>query len=60
MPTLQLHGSLDGCLLPSTARGSGDWVQAPYELRLLDGLGHFPHQEAPGRVSAALVEHAGA
>jgi pimeloyl-ACP methyl ester carboxylesterase len=35
-------------------------VHAPYELRLLDGLGHFPHQEAPELVSAALIEHAGA
>ena len=58
MPTLHLHGSLDGCLLPSTAQGSGDWVHAPYELRLLEGVGHFPHSEAPDLVSAALVEHA--
>ena len=58
VPTLQLHGSLDGSLLPSTARGSGDWVHAPYELRMLEGLGHFPHQEAPEPVSAALLEHA--
>jgi pimeloyl-ACP methyl ester carboxylesterase len=58
VPTLQLHGSLDRCSLVSTARGSGDWVHAPYQLQLLEGVGHFAHQEAPERVSAALLEHA--
>jgi len=58
VPTLQLHGALDGCVLPSTAHGSGAWVSAPYELQVLDGLGHFPHQEDPELVSAALLEHA--
>ncbi len=58
VPTLQLHGALDTCLLPSTAHGSGAWVNAPYELAVLDGLGHFPHQEDPALVSAALLEHA--
>ena len=60
VPTLQLHGALDGCLLPTTAEGSDAWVDAPYELRVLDGVGHFAHQEVPDLVSAALVEHAGA
>lgn len=58
VPTLQLHGALDTCLLPTTAHGSGDWVHAPYELQVLDGVGHFPHEEAPEQVSAALVAHA--
>ena len=26
-------------------------------LRLLDGVGHFPHQEAPDVVTAALLAH---
>ena len=60
VPTLQLHGALDRCLLPSTVHGSGDRVHAPYDLRLLDGVGHYPHQEAPELVSAALLAHAGA
>lgn len=60
VPTLQLHGALDRCLLPATARGSDTWVDAPYELRVLDGIGHFPHEEDPPQVSAALREHAGA
>lgn len=57
VPTLQLHGALDGCLLPSTARGSGRYVHGPYELRVLDGVGHFCHQEAPDVVTSALLTH---
>src|ERR1700727_2266435 len=46
-PTLHLHGSLDNCMLPSAARGSGRHVEAPYRWRLIDGAGHFPHEEQP-------------
>jgi pimeloyl-ACP methyl ester carboxylesterase len=57
-PTLQLHGQLDSCLLPRTAQGSGRYVAAAYEWRLLDGVGHFPHQEAPDLVTGELVRWA--
>ncbi|HWC36138.1 MAG TPA: alpha/beta hydrolase [Mycobacteriales bacterium] len=54
-PTLQLHGELDPCILPSTALGSERWVRGPYEWRELRGLGHFPHQEDPELVTAELL-----
>lgn len=54
-PTLQLHGALDGCVLPRTAQGSGRYVAAPYEWRLIDGVGHFPHQECPELVTGELL-----
>ena len=57
VPTLQVHGDVDTCLLPETAHGSGAWVHAPYELQVLDGVGHFPHEEAADHVSAELVAH---
>lgn len=57
VPTLQLHGALDGCLLPETAHGSGAYVHAPYELQILDGVGHFVPEEAPDVVTAALLGH---
>ncbi|MCW2584482.1 MAG: putative hydrolase or acyltransferase of alpha/beta superfamily [Klenkia sp.] len=54
-PTLQLHGTLDPCILPSTARGSGRYVAGAYEWRELPGIGHFPHEETPEEVSAAIA-----
>jgi pimeloyl-ACP methyl ester carboxylesterase len=53
-PTLQIHGSLDSCILPRAARGSGRYVDAPYRWRLIDGAGHFPHEEVPERFDLEL------
>jgi pimeloyl-ACP methyl ester carboxylesterase len=53
-PTLQIHGSLDTCVRPRAARGSGAYVDAPYRWRLIDGVGHFPHEEAPDRFDLEL------
>jgi pimeloyl-ACP methyl ester carboxylesterase len=58
-PTLQLHGALDPCVLPSTAEGSDRYVAGSYTWRLLPGVGHFPHEEAPAEVSEALLEWLG-
>jgi pimeloyl-ACP methyl ester carboxylesterase len=55
LPVLQLHGSLDSCLLPSTAAGSGRYVSGPYDWRLLPGIGHFPQSEAPEVVNGELI-----
>jgi pimeloyl-ACP methyl ester carboxylesterase len=54
VPTLHLHGSLDPCIRPGAARGSGSYVEAPYRWRLLEGVGHFPHEEAPDRFDMEL------
>jgi pimeloyl-ACP methyl ester carboxylesterase len=54
-PTLQLHGALDSCVLPRTARGSGKYVDAPYRWRLIDGAGHFPHEEMSDKFDSELV-----
>ncbi|MGI8870033.1 MAG: alpha/beta fold hydrolase [Mycobacteriales bacterium] len=57
-PTLQLHGGADSCTLPRTAQGSSRYVAAAYEWRALDGVGHFPHEEAPETVAGELVRWA--
>jgi pimeloyl-ACP methyl ester carboxylesterase len=59
-PTLQLHGAVDSCVLPATARGSGRYVAGAYEWRELPGVGHFPHEEAPEEVTAAIASFAAA
>jgi len=59
VPVLQLHGTADPCVLPSTVTGSQAYARTGYDLRLLDGVGHFPHEEAPELVTAAVLDHAG-
>ncbi|GAA2759951.1 alpha/beta fold hydrolase [Actinopolymorpha rutila] len=44
---LQVHGMLDPSVLPATAEGSAEYVAGTHRWRLLDGVGHFPHEEAP-------------
>ena len=58
VPVLQLHGDLDGCVLPSTAQGSGRYVTGDYEWRQLDGVGHFPQNEVPELVSGEVIRWA--
>ena len=57
-PTLHLHGALDPVVLPSTALGSGRYVIAAYEWRLLDGVGHFPHREVADTMSGEIIRWA--
>lgn len=57
-PVLQLHGAADTCILPPTAQGSGQFVTGSYEWRVLPGVGHFPHNEAPELVSGELIRWA--
>ena len=57
-PVLNLHGDFDTCILPSTAQGSGQYVTGAYEYRVLDGVGHFPHNEVPDLVTGELLRWA--
>jgi pimeloyl-ACP methyl ester carboxylesterase len=57
-PTLHVHGQLDPVVLPATAQGSGRYVIAGYEWRLLEGVGHFPHREAPDLVAGEILRWA--
>lgn len=54
-PTLHLHGALDPCLPPQTARGAGRYVEAPYRWKVIEGAGHYPHEERPGLFDAELL-----
>lgn len=58
VPVLQVHGSADRCTLLSTAQGSAAYAHAGHHLQVLDGVGHFAHEESPDAVSELLLEHA--
>jgi pimeloyl-ACP methyl ester carboxylesterase len=55
VPTLHLHGALDPVVLPRTARGAGRYVNGPYRWRLLEGAGHFVHEEVPDVFNTELI-----
>jgi pimeloyl-ACP methyl ester carboxylesterase len=54
-PTLHLHGAVDPCVLPRVARGAGKYVEGPYRWKVLDGTGHFPHEERPDVFDGELL-----
>ena len=58
VPTLQVHGGRDRCVLPRTAQGSGRYVAGHYEWRLLDSVGHFPQLESPESVTGEILRWA--
>jgi len=54
-PVLQIHGALDRNILPRSARGSEQFVAAPYAWRPIGGAGHFPHEEQPTTFNELLL-----
>jgi pimeloyl-ACP methyl ester carboxylesterase len=56
VPVLQVHGGADRTLVPRAAVRSGRHVTGPHRWVQLEGVGHFPHEEAPDRVTAELLD----
>ncbi len=56
VPVLQVAGAVDPCILPRTIDASTSWTTRPIQTRVLDGVGHFPHQEAPADTNRALID----
>ena len=55
VPVLHVHGELDPSILAVSYRGSDEYVTGPYDLRVVPGVGHYPHEEAPGAFSLLLL-----
>jgi pimeloyl-ACP methyl ester carboxylesterase len=56
VPVLQVAGAVDPCVLPRTIDASTSWTTRPIQTRVLNNVGHFPHQEAPGDTNRALID----
>ena len=54
-PVLHLHGALDQCILPQMARGAGRYVEGPYRWKVIEGAGHYPHEERPELFDSELL-----
>lgn len=55
VPTLYLHGALDGCIGVGCAEGMESQFTAGLRTQVLESAGHFLHLEEPEVVSRALL-----
>ena len=55
LPTLMLHGELDGASLPASSEGKESFFTGPYERHVLAGVGHFPPREQPAEVVQRIM-----
>jgi len=56
VPTLVVQGGADACDPPAASAGQHGWFDS-YRRVVLDGVGHFPHREAPDRVADLVLGH---
>ena len=59
VPVLQVQGVDDPWALVSTSAASARWAGPEHRRQLLDGTGHFPHEERPEQVNRLLAEFLG-
>jgi pimeloyl-ACP methyl ester carboxylesterase len=53
-PTLYLHGLDDGCIDPDLIHFAAKYLPHGSSWKMLEGIGHFPHLEAPERFHSLL------
>jgi pimeloyl-ACP methyl ester carboxylesterase len=56
-PTLMIQGADDRCDEPSGSAKQERFFAGGYRRVLRDGIGHFPHREAPDEVAEAIVRN---
>jgi len=55
VPVLQVHGSRDPSILPSSVAGSQAGAAGPYDLVWIDA-GHYVHEERPAQFASTLSD----
>jgi pimeloyl-ACP methyl ester carboxylesterase len=55
-PTLLIQGGADTCDGPQESEGLDQYFSAGYQRLVLEGVGHFPHREAPQVVADAVLQ----
>ena len=58
VPVLHLVGEGDRFTPLAALRGTEDLCTGPYVRRVIPGVGHYPAEEAPGKVNAAIEDFA--
>jgi pimeloyl-ACP methyl ester carboxylesterase len=57
VPTLMIQGGADYCDQPASSDGLDRYFSRGYRRDVIEGIGHFPHREAPGLVAESVVTH---
>ena len=55
VPTVVLHGEVDGASLVASSAGKEQYFTGPYQRRVLPGVGHYVPYEAPDAVVDAVL-----
>jgi pimeloyl-ACP methyl ester carboxylesterase len=55
VPTIMIQGASDLCDLPSASEDQERYFLQHYKRIVLEGVGHFPHREAPDAVGEAVL-----
>ena len=56
VPTLYLHGRDDGCIGAELSEGMEEFFDKGLEKVIIDGAGHFVHQERPEEVNRLILD----
>ena len=56
VPTLYVHGDADGCMDHSLSEGMEAMFTNEFRRELIEGAGHFLHQEKPEQFNRVLLE----
>jgi pimeloyl-ACP methyl ester carboxylesterase len=56
VPTIVLHGAMNGVTPARTSENHGKHFTAPYQRRVLENVGHNPPQEAPQAFADAILQ----
>jgi pimeloyl-ACP methyl ester carboxylesterase len=57
VPTLMIQGGADRCDEPASSENQEGFFTAGYPRLVFDGIGHFPHREAPDELALAVDRH---
>lgn len=59
VPTLYIWGDADATVGPDAAKGTGEFVVAPYAMEVLPGVGHFVMDQAAAKATELVLAHIG-
>jgi pimeloyl-ACP methyl ester carboxylesterase len=56
VPVLQVHGGADRTVVARAAAKSHRHVTGPHRFVRFEGVGHFPHEEVPDRLTNEVLD----